>query len=793
MLLERLSTVRHRSIEVGNVERMATDSEALALAAQHRQFGRFDLAERVYEQILTASPRHPVATHYAGLVAFELGREQSAIELLERSIALNPLEPIFHGNLGVILYRQGKPDAAIASYQRALQIQPDFADAHNNLGNALRSQGRLSEAAASYRRALRINPNNPAAHNNLGVVLFEENQPEEAVACYRSALQINPNYADAHNNLGNVSRSQGRLEESEAIYRRALRFNPGYAEAHNNLGNALRLQGKLEEARRCCERALELNPDYVAAHFNLGNVFKSQGKLSEAVACYRRTLEFDPDYAAAHSNLGNALWSQGKLEEAVVCCRRALELNPDESGAHLNLGNALKHQGKLSEAVASYERALELNPEFFDAHSSLLMTRQNVAGVSLEELFEAHSDFERRYAAPLRADWKPHDIVRDPDRPLRLGFLSPDFGRHPVGYFLIRVLENLERREAQTNCYSDGTNRDELTARFQTAAANWQETVGWSDERLAQQIRDDKIDILFDMAGHTARNRLLVFARKPAPIQITWLGYEGTTGLTAMDYILADHHEIPAQSEKFYCEKVLRMRDGYVCYDPPAYAPPVSGLPAEEDRLVTFGSFNNPAKITDQVIEVWGKILARAPLSRLVLKYKGMSDSSIAGRFAEMLSGHGVDSRRVEFHERSPHAEALKEYHLIDLALDPFPFSGGATTCEALWMGVPVITCPGETFASRHSLSYLSNVGLTETVARDLSDYVELAVGLANDLPRLAKWRAELRERMARSPLCDGARFADNLLKILRNVWQEWCNSPHPGSPTPSDSNSRSR
>jgi predicted O-linked N-acetylglucosamine transferase (SPINDLY family) len=336
-------------------------------------------------------------------------------------------------------------------------------------------------------------------------------------------------------------------------------------------------------------------------------------------------------------------------------------------------------------------------------------------------------------------------------------------------------LENLERRESEIIGYSDRTRQDEMTSRIQRATTTWSDVALWSDEQLAQKIRADRIDILFDLAGHTARNRLLVFARKPAPIQITWIGYVGTTGLDAMDYIVADRHEIPDAAEKHYCERVLRMPDGYVCYDPPEYAPPVSTLPAEKGGCVTFCNFNNPAKITSQVIEVWAKILTRVADSRLVLKYSGMNDSSVVDRFSEICAGYGVDTDRLTFLGRSPHEKLLGEYQKIDIALDPFPYSGGLTTCEALWMGVPVITCPGETFASRHSLSHLSNVGLTETVARDLADYVELASGLANDLPRLAKWRAELRERMAASPLCDGPGFAGNLMNQLRGIWREWC------------------
>ena len=294
-----------------------------------------------------------------------------------------------------------------------------------------------------------------------------------------------------------------------------------------------------------------------------------------------------------------------------------------------------------------------------------------------------------------------------------------------------------------------------------------------SDQRPAEQIQADRIDVLFDLAGHTAHNRLLVFARKPAPIQITWIGYEGTTGLAAMDYLLADRYVIPEGSQGYYRERVLRMPEGYLCYDPPAAAPPVGPLPSLQAGHVTFGSFNNPAKITPHVVAVWAEILRRLPTARLVLKYGWLGDKTVKQRYLDLFAAHDVAPHRLELLPSSSYSEYLATYQQVDVALDPFPFSGSATTCEALWMGVPVITCPMETFASRHSLSHLAGVGLTELVARDLDEYVELAVSLAGDLPRLAGLRAGLREQMAASPLCDGKRFATNLATILHEVWDQ--------------------
>jgi protein O-GlcNAc transferase len=343
-----------------------------------------------------------------------------------------------------------------------------------------------------------------------------------------------------------------------------------------------------------------------------------------------------------------------------------------------------------------------------------------------------------------------------------------------VGFFLVRVLENLDRSRAETFCYSDRVATDELTSRLQAAAGVWRDATALDHAQLAQQIRADGIDVLFDLAGHTADNRLLTFARKPAPIQLTWLGYAGTTGLVAMDYLLADRYEVSEGAERHYQERVLRLPDGYVCYDPPRRAPAVSPLPALQQGYVTFGSFNNPAKINAQVAALWANILRRVPRARLMLKYTGWDDAAAVRSLAESLVAAGVEAGRLQCHGWSPHAELLAHYQRVDLAIDPFPYSGGLTTCEALWMGVPVVTCPGETFASRHSLSHLSSIGLTETVARDPDHYVELAVALAQDLPRLAALRARLRPQMESAPLCDGPRLARNLLTLLRRVWQEW-------------------
>jgi predicted O-linked N-acetylglucosamine transferase (SPINDLY family) len=776
-------------------------SAALALAFQHHQAGRLQAAEQIYRQILQADPNHADAIHLLGVLAHQLGQHAVAVEYIQRAIGLRGDVADFHNNLSLAYRAVRDIPAAVACCRRALELKPDYVEAHSNLGNALKDQGKLDEAVACYRRAVELKPDFAKAHSHLGAAFQDQGKLDQAAACFQRALALEPDDAAACNSLGIVCKGQGKPDQAVACYRRALELKPGFAEAHSNLGNAFRDQRKLDEAIACYRRALELKPQLAEIISNLGAAFCDQGKLDEAAACCRRALELKPDCAEAHYNLGNALKDHGKLDEPVACFRRAVQLKPDYAEAHNNLSIALKDQGKLDEAVACGRRALELLPDCANVHSNLLFTLHYCTGVTLAELAETHAEYDRRHAAPLgRAAVRQESVRARHGRP-RVGFVSPDLGRHPVGYLLVRVLERLgqlgkgdrhllpERPEGccaqkvpvtfspgnlgmETICYSDRIAKDDMTCRLQAAATHWRDVLGTSDERLAEQIRADGVDILFDLAGHTAHNRLLTLARKPAPIQITWLGYVGTTGLAAMDYILADRFEIPPESEAHYREKVLRLPDGYVCFDAPEEAPPVGPLPAMAQGCVTFGCFNNLAKITRQAMRVWAEILRRVPQSRLVLKYRGLEGEGFRRELLERLAAERIDAARVELLGRSPRRELLADYNRIDLALDPFPYSGGLTTCEALWMGVPVVTCPGETFASRHALSHLSNAGLTETIAHDLDEYVELAVALAHDLPRLAGLRAGLRQRMAASPLCDAERFVDNLASLLQDLWQ---------------------
>jgi predicted O-linked N-acetylglucosamine transferase (SPINDLY family) len=749
---------------------MATMFDALARAVEYHQSGRLGLAEQIYRQVLTVAPHEADALHLLGVVVYQQGKYRAAIELLQQAVQVKPHEAAFQQSLGLAFKAIGDLEQAIAAYRRALELAPRSAEIHNNLGVALRAQGKLDEALACYDRALELDSRSAEIHYNLGAVLSDQGKLEEAVATYRRALELKSDFAEAHNNLGNVLRRQGKLPEAAACYRRAGELRPGYADAHHNLGLVLHEQRDLDGALRCYRQALELRPAYPEAFLNLGRLWRDQHNFDEAVACYRRAVELDPRQAMLHYNLGLAYQEQGRLDEAVASCRRALELDPECHAAYNNLANALKDLGLLDEALAAYEQALRLKPDFAVAHSNRLLALEYRGGLSVGQLTDAYQEFDRRHGRPLRGTWRPHNNAPRPGKTLRLGFLSADFGRAPVGHFYLRPLECLRAEDCEIICYSTRRLDDDVAARFRSAAHRWRDADSLSDHELAEQIRADGVDILFDLNCHTAGNRLAVLARKPAPIQIAW---SGPNGLSAMNYLLADACLTPNATE--LCgARVLRMPDAYVCYGPPASAPEVNRLPALQRGQVTFASLNNPAKVTPEVIRLWAEVLRRVPNARLLMQYFSIATNpSLQSRWHDAFAAEGIATERVELVGRV--GRRLDLYHEVDLALDPFPFSGSTTTCESLWMGVPVITLPQETYYSRASLTMLHHAGLDPCVAADQADYVDRAARLAHDLPRLAELRAGLRAQLATSPLCDASRFAANLMHLLRSAWCDWC------------------
>ncbi len=714
-------------------------SEALVIAIQHHQAGRLEAAEQIYRQILAVEPNHADAWHLLGVMASQGGAHEVAVEYVRRAIGLKGNVAAFHSNLGRVYRALRRIPEAVACYRRALELKPDSNEAHNSLGNALKDQGKL----------------------------------DEAIACYRRALKLKPDFAEAQISLGNALKDQGKLDEAVACYRQALELNPDFAEVHNNLGTALNEQQKLDEAAACFRRALELKPRFAEAHSNLGNALHEQGNLDGALACYRRTLELKPDLAEAHYNLGTALNEQRKLDEAVTCYRRALELKPDFAEAHSNLGGAFKDQAKLDEAVACCRRALELKPDFASAHSNLVYTQLFCPGYDAQTLYEEHCRWNQQHAEPLGKFIQPHDNDCSPDRRLRIGYLSPNLRNHVVGQNLLPLFRQHDHQRFEIYAYADMRRHDELTVRLKACSDAWRNTAGLTDVQLAQSIREDRIDVLVDLTLHMAHNRLLVFARKPSPVQVTFGGYPGTTGLATIEYRLTDPYlDPPDLFDHCYSEESIRLPDSFWCYDPLESEPAVNALPATEQGYISFGCFNSFCKVNPLVLKIWAKLLKAVDRSRLMLL---AAEGSHRQHALDLLEHEGVKPDCVTFVANQPRQGYLRYYHGIDIGLDTIPYNGHTTSLDSFWMGVPVVTLVGPTVVGRAGLCQLMNLGLPELAAQTPEQYVHIAVELAQDLSRLGELRATLRDRVQASPLMNAPRFARNVEAAYRKMWQRWC------------------
>ena len=677
-----------------------------------------------------------------GNIFKDAGQLDEAVTSYRRAIEFKPDLAGAHSNLGNVLRDLGQLDEAIASYRQAISLKPEFAEAHSNLGNALKDIGQFDEAIASFRQAIRFKPNFAEAHNNLGGTLTEKDdstkpslpigmrfgscpitlalhynlgialhakgQIDEAIGCYRQAIQLKPDYSEAHNNLGGVLSELGRFDEAIASYRQAIQLKPEFAEPHSNLGNALKDRGELEAAIASHRHAIRLKPDYAEAHNNLGSALSTLGRFDEAIASFRQAISLKPGFAEAHNNLGSAMKDVGQLDEAIASYRQAIQLKPDYAEAHSNLGSALTAIGRLDEAIVSYREAIRLRPDCAKLHSNLVFTLHYHPGYDARMIYDELCRWNRQHAEPLKKLIQPHINNRNSDRRLRIGYVSPSFGVHPVGWFLLPLLANHDHQSVEVFGYAQVPAPDKVTRRLQTHTDAWRNLVGVSDDRAADIIRQDGIDVLVDLALHTTDNRLLVFAHKPAPVQVTYLAYAGSSGLTAMDYRLSDSYLDPVgEDESVYSEQTIRLPETYWCYQPTVDLP-LQPPPILKKGFITFGCLNNFSKVNVPLLSLWARLLGAVPRSRLLLHaYEG----SHRQRVLEHLQREGIDPERVSFVGKAPLADYFERYQSIDIALDTLPYGGGTTTCDTLWMGVPVVSLAGKTAVGRAGLSILSVVG----------------------------------------------------------------------------------
>jgi protein O-GlcNAc transferase len=594
-------------------------------------------------------------------------------------------------------------------------------------------QGRLVDAQTLCHLILALEPHHADTLHLLGLVVFAEKQNSQAIELIQQAIALSRDNAQYHGSLGLVFFGDGQIADAIAAYQRSLSLEPDSADIHYNLAIAYRADNQILEAMASYRAALAQRPRFPEAMNSLGHLLLKLGRVDEAASAYSAALAMKPEFVEARNNLGVTMKDMGRLDESIACLEIALDYQPDCAAVHSNLIYALHYHPK------------------YDA----------------EMILNAHREWEEKHAKPQAENTYANDP--SPDRRLKIGYVSPNFREHCQALFTVPLLSHHDHQAVEVFCYCDAALADTVSKELHGYADHWRDIHGVSDEKFAEMVRADRIDVLVDLTQHMANNRLPFFARHAAPVQVSWLGYPATTGLSAIDYRLTDPHLDPPGSDEFYSEKSFRLPDSFWCYDPRATEPGVNELPAMKNGFVTFGCLNNFCKINNEVLRVWGDVLRAIPDSRLRLL------APPGGSRKEVLDGLKVDPQRVEFLEFRPRSEYLKLYHRIDICLDTFPYNGHTTSLDSFWMGVPVVTLCGQTSVSRAGLSQLSNLNLRELVAHGPAEFVDIAVKLANDLPRLAEIRRSLRERMVASPLMNAARFAKNIENAYRTMWRQWC------------------
>lgn len=717
-------------------------------AVKLHRAGKLDEAAALYAQVLALDPVHADALHLSGVIAHQQGREADAIAAIDRAIRQAPAIPDFYHSRGL----------------------------------AHRAAGAFAAAEADFAKAAALNPNYLEAWVNLGVTHLQQNNPKQALAAFQRAGKLATNNAEVQGYLGTAQLRLGLFEPAIAALKRAVALDPNFAEAHYNLGVAYERRGDAAAAEAAWRRSIEANPFYLKPWNNLGVLFHKQGRNAEARAFFERGLSHAGpearDTAELWNNLANVLDDFGQVEASLQAYERAVRLAPQDARFRVNFGAALLNIGQVNPAQAHFAKAREIDPAYAVAANCGLLGLLYAEGDPKAPLAAATA-WAKELEPPAPA---PHANPRDPERRLRVGYVSPDFCEHAVASFVEPVLAAHDPAAVEVFCYAEVKTPDAVTERFRRLVSeprpdHWRDTVGLSDNALAAAIRADGIDVLIDLAGYTTGSRLAVFAAKPAPIQASWIGYPATTGLTQIDWRITDAlADPPGRTEDQYTEKLLRLPGGFNCYRPPDNAPDVGPLPADTAGHVTFGSFNHAAKVRDPALDLWAELLQRVAGSRLILKHRGFNYPAVRDDYIQGLERRGVAATRVDLvsYIADPRGH-LAAYNKVDIGLDPFPYNGTTTTCEALWMGVPIVTLAGGTHHARVGVSLLTRMGMPELIANSPRAYIDIAAGLADDRARLSRLRAELRSRMAASPLCDAKALTRDFEAALRTLWRDWC------------------
>jgi predicted O-linked N-acetylglucosamine transferase (SPINDLY family) len=774
-------------------------NQLIQQAMAHYHAGRVVNAVSTAEHVIKTCPDHAGAHHLLGIIAAQQGEYQKAADLINQALMINPEYAEAHISQGNVYRAMGRQNEAITAYTNAIRLNRKNPMAHYNLGNALRDLGKNTEALAAYNAASQLDfpavdihynrvaclkdlgrhdealevcntviqefPPSAEAYVNLAATLNDLGRHADALAACDQAILIDPRSCLAHFIRGNILEESGHPQDALESYSQATLANPRYIEARINHDNLLYKLGRADEALQACKQTAIAFPGSAEAHYNYGNLLRDSGQLDAALAAYNKAIACNPDYAAAHGNQGQVLADLWRLPEAISACEETIRLDPGSAEAYCNLANAQMELCEMDAAEKNYRHALELKPSYAAAHSNLLFLLAARGTLPPDEMLAEQRRWNTIQGYAAQHNPLPHVHLQPlTERRLRIGYVSPDLRKHAVSYFFEPLLAAHDRNRFEVFCYASHYEKrsDETTRRLQGIAQHWHFVKHLGDRELALLIQNDAIDVLVDLAGHTANNRLLAFTYRPAPIQATYLGFFGSSGLEAMDYWITDEVLHPGDSPEKAAESIYRLPRCAFCYQPPADAPPVAPCPNHGEQVV-FGSFSSLSKLNDGVISTWSSILNQLPGSKLLVMAKPLGDSAVRSQLLDRFNSSGIRREQLIFNGMAALSDYLSTYAKVDIILDTYPRTGGTTTAEALWMGVPVITLAGNSYAGRISASKLTAMELDDLVTNDIDSYISTAVALARDPERRSQLRITLRNRMAGSSLCNGRELAHTL------------------------------
>lgn len=750
---------------------LSEDSEAQYNLANYF-YDQNQLPEAVnsYQAAIKINTRFAQAHYNLGSVFKGQGLLVEAEACYKTALKISPDNAQMHFNLALMLYEQGRFSEAVDYFKVSIKIQPDFTAAHVNLGASFKALGQLQKAETCYRQALSLSPDHAEAHNNLGVVLKVLGNMVEAERCYRTVIALRPEYSSTYNNLGLLLKDLGRLFEAESCYMTALKLDPLLADAHNNLSVLFRMQGRFADAATSSKNALKINPNYVDAYDNLGLALDAMGMFAEAEVAFEHALKLAPDNIVVLSNFSITLNTLCQLTRAEAYLKKCLKLAPEFINAHVNLCVNYLAQGRVEEAEATCINALKIEPDNVFAQNNLLFSMNYLATHSIKECVDKAREYGYVVASKVETPFTAW-CHKTPTKRLRVGLVSGDLRQHAVAFFLENLLQHSDTSRVEFFAYPTTSHDDAMTARLKSYCSGWKSLTGLNDEAAATLIHHDGLHVLLDLSGHSSGNRLPMFAWKPAPLQVSWLGYFATTGLAEMDYFIADEVGVSTKNQSQFVEKIKYLPDTRLCFTAPEAEIPVAPLPALANGYITFGCFQNMAKVSDEVLELWAEVIRANANAKFCWQCKSFRDNLVADSLKQRLVQRGVQAENIILLASADRDDYLAAHKEVDFILDTFPFPGGTTTCEALWMGVPTLTLAGNTLISRQGASLLTAAGLGDWVANSKAEYLDKSSLFCSDFVKLSNLRNGLRAQVLASPLFDGPRFAKNMEQLLWQIW----------------------